>query len=224
LAIIIREKKEIDGKTFVLKIYRSESGRFVTEKEKVKAEGFDRFLEQKIQNIEQEINQSGLLSLKGQKGKVHRLWYEVGKRLDFVDDNRIVNPEDKKFVWRAIYDHVKNLHDGPVPERALRNPETSHFAYCYYLSKFPWQFVEMAGDWTSWSEFFDRKETKDDPRIIELLGERANLSNISGRQDWLRPLTKAIHKAFWGKDTKIFSREELNNRIESIYQELHNDV
>ena len=75
-------------------------------------------------------------------------------------------------------------------ERVKRDPETSHFSYCYKLSRFPWEFVEMAGDWTSWSEFFDRKETKNDPRIIEWLGKKAKESNVSGKTE----LVKASHK------------------------------
>jgi hypothetical protein len=75
----------------------------------------------------------------------------------------------------------------------------------------------MAGDWTSWSEFFDRKETKNDPRIIEWLGKKAKESNVSGRQSWLRPLTKEIHREFENKDTTIFSSEELYQMVDKIF-------
>ena len=78
----------------------------------------------------------------------------------------------------------------------------------------------MAGDWTSWSEFFDRKETKNDPRIIEWLGKKAKESNVSARQNWLRPLTKAIHKEFENRDTTVFSVEELYERLDKIFAEM----
>jgi hypothetical protein len=109
------------------------------------------------------------------------------------------------------------LAPGPLTERVRRDPETSHFSYCYKLSRFPREFVQMAGDWTSWSEFFDRKETKNDPRIIEWLGKKARESNVSARQNWLRPLTKAIHKEFEKRDTTVFSTEELFERLEKLF-------
>lgn len=220
MAVIIREDKVIEGKNYTVKVYRTESGRFVTERDKRKAEEFDRFLSEKVRELESELKKNGLLTFKGQKRKVHKLWYQVGKRLEFVMDTSLVAAEDRKFVWRAIYDHVKELHSGPVPERALRDPETSHFAYCYRLSRFPQEVVEMAGDWTSWSEFFDRRETRNDLRIIEWLGKKASETNVSGRQDWLRPLTKAIHGEFERRDTTVFATEELYQRLDKILADL----
>lgn len=220
MAIIIREEKEIEGKKYIVNVYKTRLGRLITEEEKNKAEKFDYFLSEKIKDIQKKIKEKGLLELKGKKGKVHRLWYEVGKELAFVMDTSIVAAEDREYVWRAIYDHAGELAPGLITERVKRDPETSHFSYCYKLSEFPWKFVEMAGDWTSWSEFFDRKETKNDSRIIKWLGEKAKESNISGRQNWLRPLTKAIHKEFGKKDTTIFSPDELYQRLDIIFSEL----
>jgi len=220
MAIIIREKKIIEGKEYTVKVYRTVPGKLVTEEEKKKAEEFDRFLSKKMKEIEQEMKDYGLLSLKGKKGKVLKLWYEVGKRLEFVMDTSVVAAEDREFVWRAIYDHAGELAPGFLTKRVIRDPETSHFAYCYKLSRFSREFVEMAGDWTSWSEFFDRKETKNDPRIIEWLGKKARESNISGRQNWLRSLTKRIHEKFKNTDTTVYSSEELCETLDKIFEDL----
>lgn len=220
MAVIITEEKVIEGKKYSVQVYRTRPGKLITDEEKKKAEEFDRFLSEKMKEIEREMEDSGFLALKGKKGKVHRLWYEVGKRLEFVMDTSIVDAEDREFVWRAIYDHAGKLAPGPLTERVKRDPETSHFSYCYKLSRFPWEFVDSAGDWTSWSEFFDRKETKNDPRIIEWLGKKARASNVSGRQNWLRPLTKAIHNEFEKRDTTVFSPGELYERLEKIFSEL----
>ena len=223
MAIIVREKKTIEGKEYTVKVYRAAPGKLVTEEEKKKAEEFDMFLSEKMKEIEQEMRESGLLALKGKRGEVHRLWYEVGRRLEFVMDTSVVAAEDREFVWRAIYDHVQALHRGPIPERVKRDPETSHFSYCYKLSRFPREFVDSAGDWTSWSEFFDRKETKNDPRIIEWLGKKAKESNVSGRQDWLRPLTKVIHEEYDKYDTRIRfeSKDELFHDLDRIFSRVH---
>lgn len=217
MAVIIREKKIMEGKEYIVKVYRTQPGKLITKEEKVKAERLDNFLTEKMQEIKNEIRKCGLLSMKGKRGKVLKLWYEVGKRLEFVMDTSVIAAEDREFVWRAIYDHAGELAPGILTKRAMRNPETSHFSYCYQLSGFPWEFVEFTGDWTSWSEFFDRSETRKDRRIIKWLGDKAKKFNVRSRQNWLRPLTKAIHNELEKKDTTVFTKKELYERLESIF-------
>lgn len=218
MAVIIREERIIDGRPVKVKVFKTK--RLLTGELREQAEKLDEFLSKRVKEIDEEMKEKGLLKLRGKKGEVLELWYKVGKRLDFVMDTSIIPAEDIEYVWRAIYDHTGELAPGPLTERAKRDPETSHFSYCHRLSRFPWKFVKMAGDWTSWSEFFDRKETKNDPRIIEWLGKKAKQSNVSGRQNWLRLLTKTIHKEFENRDTTVFSQEELFEKLEKIYSEL----
>jgi hypothetical protein len=218
MAIIIRETRMIDGKAENVKVFKTK--RLLTGELREQAERLDEFLSNKVSEIEKEMESTGFLKLKGKKGEVIKLWYEVGKRLNFVTNTSMVAAEDREFVWRAIYDYAGALAPGPLTERVRRDPETSHFSYCYKLSRFPWEFVQMAGDWTSWSEFFDRKETKNDPRIIEWLGKKTKESNVSARQNWLRPLTKVIHKEFENRDTTVFSVEELYERLDKIFAEM----
>lgn len=220
MAVIIREKKIIEGKEYVVKVYKTYPGKLITQKEKVKAEKLDDFLSSRMKEINHEIENSGLLKSKGRKGKVLRLWYEVGTRLEFIEDTSLIHADERDFVWRAIYDHVGKLAPGPLSERAKSQPERSHFSYCYKISKFPLEFVESAGDWTSWSEFFDRKETKNDPRIIGWIGERAKERDIRGKQNWLRPITKLIHSEFAEKDTSVFSKEELFKNLDEILKKM----
>jgi hypothetical protein len=221
MAVIILEEKKIEGKIYTVKVYKTAQGRLITEDDKKTAEHLDDVLSKKMKEIEREMISTGLIKLKGKKGMVHKLWYEVGRRLDFVMDTSLVAAEDREFVWRALYDHAGQLAPGPLTQRAKRDPDTSHFSYCYKLSTFPWEFVHMAGDWTSWSEFFDRKETKNDPRIIDWLGKKARQLNVSGRQNWLRPLTKAIHKEFEKRDTAVFTLEELDQKLEKIFLQIN---
>lgn len=217
MAIIVREEKTIGGKSYVVKVYKTESGKLITKKEKEKAEKFDEFLKEKVKQIEQKMKDTKLLNLKGKRGRVLKLWYEVGKELEFVMDTSIVAAEDRKFVWRAIYDHAEKLARGPLPVRVKRSPETSLFSYCYKVSRFTWEFVKNAGDWTSWSTFLDRKETRNDSRIIEWLGKKEKEDTILNRQNWLRPITKAIHGEFKNKDTTVFSDEELYEKLDKIF-------
>ena len=223
MAVIIREKKFIEGKEYNVKVYRTQPGKLITQEEKIKAEKLDSFLSEKMKEIEQGMKNNGLLVLKGKRGEVLKLWYEVGRRLNFMDDTSLIVLGDRDFVWRALYDHAGRLAPGPLSERAKRDPSTSHFSYCYRLSRFPWEFVEMAGDWTSWCEFFDRSETKNDPRIIEWLGEKAKECDVKSRQNWLRPVTKAIHNELGDKDTLVYKKDELFNKLEKIFSDVKED-
>lgn len=214
MAVIVRETRTFDGKDAVVKVFKTK--RILTSDLRKQAEKFDHFLAGKMKEIEKDLENSGCLALKGKKGKVLKLWHELGKRLGFIMDTSIVPAEDREFVWRAIYDHAGELAPGPISKRVLRNPETSHFSYCYKLARFPWEFVESAGDWTSWSEFFDRSETKNDARIINWLGTKAKEIKKTGWQNWLRPLTKKIHNEFEKKDTTVFSDDELFKILEKL--------
>lgn len=220
MAVIIREKRTIEGKEYTVSVYKTPPGKLIGQEEKEQAEIFDKFLSVRMREIELEIEREGLLGLRAKKGKVLKLWYEVGKRLVFIGDVSLVHPEDKDFVWRAIYDHVDKIVPGPLSERAVNQPERSHFSYCYKISRFPWEFVESAGDWASWTEFFDRKETKNDSRIIEWIRKKSIEAGIKGKRNWLRPLAKLIHSEFADKDTSVFSEEQLSARLEAVMAKL----
>ena len=226
MAVIVREDKSIAGKTYKVEVYKTVTGKLLTDNDKKKAENLDRFLAEQIGAIEHEMEETSLLKLRGKRGKVLRLWYEVGKRLSFVLDTSIVAAEDVEFVWRAIYDHTKKLAPGPLSERVKRDPTTSHFSYCFKLAAFPFEFVEKAGDWTSWSELFDRKETKNDSRIIEWLALKANESDFGSRQDWLRPLTKEIHSRYNNIDTTIRYEEkaQLFHALDNMFLDIQKRV
>jgi len=220
MAVVVLEKKLMEGKEYEVKVYKIKLGKLLTLEEKEKADRFERILSERIKKIETDMEKNGLLSLKGKKGKVLKLWYEVGKNLSFVMDTSLVDPEERQYVFRAIYDHTKKLNPGPLTKRVLRDPATSHFSYCYKLSTFTWDFVKSAGDWTSWSEFFDRRETKNNENIIKWLSSKVKGEKIKSRQNWLRPLTKEIHKEFLNKDTIVFSPEELYDKLDKIFNDL----
>jgi len=224
MAIIVKEKKVIEGKEYEVKAYKMKPGKLLTRDEKLEADKFDEILSKEVKKIEDEMTKNGLIELKGKRGKVLKLWYEVGKELRFFLDTYSVDPGEKQYFFRAIYDHTDKLNPGILTKRALRDPETSHFSYCYQLATFSWDFVLNAGDWTSWSEFFDRKETRNDKRIIEWLGEKVLEGEVKNRQNWLRPLTKNIHKDFYKRDTIVFSRDDLYKELEKIFNNLEGSM
>ena len=218
LAVIVREQRTIGGKDFLgLKVYKS--GRFVTRSAEQKADALDKLLAKKMKEIESQVRKSGWLELKGKSG-VARLWYEVGKRLAFVDRVSVEPEEDRKYIWRALYDHAGDLAPGPPNKRAEERYQTSHFYYCYRLGRFPWSFVSAAGNWTAWSEFFDSERIRADDRIIKWLGSKARKAHPKGLQDWLRSLTREVRRKFKNWDTREMSLEDLSTELEECFNQV----
>jgi len=221
MPVIIRESRKIAGKVYDnIKVYKT--NRPLTTEAKKQAEELDDFLSKKLSDILNDVKKKDLLKLKNKPG-VLKLWYEVGKNLTFINNTSIIPPEDRKYVWRAIYDHANELKPGQLNVRAINRPENSHFAYCYNLSKYTWDFVKNAGNWTAWVEFFDSLVLREDTRIIEWLGNIQNFSTGS-RQNWLRKLTRKIRREFKNKDTKVFSDSELQNKLEEFLITVYPDI
>lgn len=212
MAVIIREEREVNGKRKTVKIYKEEG--LITKKVREEAEELDANLDKKMNEIEMEVE--GLLRLKNHKGVVG-LWYEVGKRLSFIDKLNL-SSHDKMWIWRALYDHGGNLVPGAPKVRANERPTQSHFAYCYRLGKFT-KKVALSADWTGWVEFFDSTAVKNDNRIINWLAQKS-ATKKGARQDWLRTLTKEIRREFKQKDTRIFTEKELYEILERIFTKM----
>jgi len=220
MAVIIKEERIIGGKKVAgIKVFKTD--RLLTRELKEQAEELERFLSAKLKDMEKDLRKKGLLKLKGKKN-VLPLWYEVGKGLSFVMDTKIVHAEDRKYVWRALYDHVGELAD-QINKRALERPETSHFRYCYLVAQYPWNLVESAGNWTAWVEFFDSVVIRNDQRIIEWLGLMVDKFATGSRQNWLRKLTKSIRHSFKEIETSVFTEEELHEQLNKIFQETFTD-
>ncbi len=211
------------------KIYRTEQIGS-TKDENIKAEENDKKIEERMRKIEEELshikptidtNKPSLLELVGQKRGVVELWYRVGERLRPLYDEIDVTNENKKWLYRAFFEHAGRLdpsRDGPSI-RNLDRPETSHFAFCCMLAEFPWEFAKTT-IWTNWAHFFDLKTTKSDHRIINWLQKKqATLEIKDGQQGWLRSFAKGITEAFKKKDTGVFTDEQLKERLDDIYKE-----
>jgi len=221
MPVIIRESRKIAGKVYDnIKVYKTD--RPLTTEAKKQAEELDDFLSTKLSDILNDIKKKDLLKLKNKPG-VLRLWYEVGKNLTFINDTSIIPAEDRKYIWRAIYDHAKELKPGKLNVRAVERPENSHFAYCYNLSKYSWDFIKNAGNWTAWVEFFDSLVIRKDNRIIEWLGTIQNFSTGS-KQNWLRKLTRKIRRDFKNIDTKVFSDSELDKKLLECFKHVYPDI
>ena len=225
MPVIIRDEITIGGKKLRAKVFMSENQRPLTRDAKDQAEKLDDYIESKMREIEVEIDTLGLLDLKNRPG-VLRLWYEVGKRLSFVETTSLVSAQDRKFIWRALYDHAGRLSPGAnTPVRA--SGRTNHFRQCYLLAKkFPdLEYVESVGDWRTWSHFFDSPTIENDDRIVEwIASKQVSAQDLSGAdyERWLERIGVAIRNEFpavgAAADTTVLSQPELWKRLEELYR------
>jgi len=218
MPVKICENRTILGKEYKnVVVYKSD--RPLTKKAKEQADELDRYLSKKMKEIELEMKSKNLLTKKHKKGVIE-LWYEVGKRLKFIEDVSRIPRDDRKYIWRALYDHAGELIPGKINVRVKYRPENSHFKYCYMIGTNDWEFVKKAGNWTAWVEFLDSPVIREDERIIEWLGSIQKRTQIS-LQDWLRALTKEIRRTLKNKDTSVYSPDELNNLLNSIFHRVY---
>jgi len=229
MPVIIREEIVVAGKRVPAKIYKSGSQRPLTKSARDKANKLDRLLAQKMREIENEMEKQGLLELKSRRG-VLRLWYEVGKRLSFVETTDLVSAEDRKFIWRALYDHAGKLapkppHPGPdLPQNRRADDPRNHFRYCYLIAKkFPnFDFVESVGDWSSWIDLLDSPTIQNDERILEWIASEQQGPAEDSRVDWLRKLINGIRREFPAvgamTDTTVLTDKELTQKLENMYR------
>jgi len=221
IPVIIREPRKISGKTYDdILVYKSDKP--ITKEGRLQAESLDNIIKQKMKELEFSMNKMGYLNLKNKKGVI-KLWYHVGKGINFINDTTIVPREDRKYVWRALYNHAGKLSPGIINERVMYRPMTSHFRYCNIISKYDWNFVESAGNWTAWVEFLDSPAIRDDDRVIDWLGS-IQLKAQGSLQDWLRRLTKEIRTSFKNKDTSVFTDDELYNKLNTIFKNVYPDL
>jgi len=228
MPVKVSEEIVVAGKTIQAKVYRSENQRPLTKLTKDQANKLDELISERMREIENEMKELQFLNLKGKRGAL-KLWYEVGKRLTFVETTDLVPNEDRKFIWRAIYDHAGELI--PIPPHPESSPTKNrraegmrnHFRYCYLIaSKFPdFDFVEKVGDWSSWIDLLDSPTIQNDERILEWVATKQQGSGEDSRVNWLRKLINGIRGEFPAvTDTTVLSDKELCGKLEKMYRKV----
>ena len=229
MAIPVKIKEEDDDGNNDIR-YKNEYGISVESETNVADEN-DKMIEDKMREIEKAMksqkpttakapkNAKSLLELQNADGVVE-LWFHVGKMLrDFVESLDVA-PQNKRWIYRALYDHRGELGAHLTLSRDLkRNPGESHFAYCCKLAEFEWDFADTM-IWTHWSEFFDGPLFKNDHRIIEWIKTKQDKPK---GQDWLRPLTKNIRRKLKKKVTEVFPDEYLTKLLDKIFEETYSE-
>ncbi len=218
MAIIIREKKELPNREIVtVKRYISDFSPLTGDLRK-KAEEYDEIIKKKVREIESDTEIIKLIEKYRNRSHAIRMWYPVGKRLDFIEKFEL-SPTARKFVWRAIYDHTQKIYDKPreLPVRLLRAPTTSNLSYAYLIGRMDWEFVDAAGNWTAWVEFLDSEAIRNDKRIQNWIRDLQIQGPLQG--GFLRILNKAIRRIFDGIDTPSLPNDRLIEKLEETLKE-----
>jgi hypothetical protein len=220
MAVLFREKRVIDGVEFDdLVIYRS--SKFpITKEDEIRANELDRYLKKFFQKLIKKVKKRGLLENKNKPG-VLELWYFVGMELKIIDNSRILNPSDKKYIWAALWQYAGELAPGSKKTRA--GTHRDHFLYCYKLGRYEKEFVFSAGTWRNWSEFFDSPITSNNA-VIEWFGSKMAEIKKLNKKNWMRVLNKLIRNEFSNVDMTFIPVDIIQNKLDRIYKTFIEDI
>jgi hypothetical protein len=216
MAVLIRESREIDGKVYKdLKVYRSEN-LLITTQDEAEALKLDKYIADLFSDLARETKANQLIELKNKPGVIE-LWYYIGQRLKFVDNAKVVHPNDRKYIWQALWQHAGDLVPGEMKSRASTSRD--HFLYCYRLASFEKEFVMSAGNWRAWQDFFDSPILSN--RIILAWFEK-NISELNRirTKNWLRNFIKIVRNEFQNIDLSWRSEKEINDKLDGALCDL----
>ena len=188
--------------------------------DKKQADKLDNFLKKEVSQIEERLGAKGLVDLKGKSGSI-KLWFNVGLELRQLWDRvRLEFELPDTFIglfMKAVYDNSNKIRSAPGRAERFKN---SLFYYCYLLAGFPQKMIEASGSWAEWSDFFDSKRIRDDPRIIEWfidrnVSERREKQNLT-RHKWFKRITRRIRNELRKIDTTVLEKNELFQKLDDI--------
>ena len=223
MVVIVREEKQ--GK--MIKVYKT-GGDKVTPAVTKMADAQDKKIEKKMREIEKILKTrkpkttkkyKSLIELKEKKGLVLELWYELGKMIRPFVDGLNLRRGDRKYIWRAINDHAKDLKSAREGEVRLdRDPDTAYWGYCYRLAAYDWEDVK-AFDWTQWADILDNTVTSSDDRIIfwAIKMKKENFKEGS-LQEWFRKLRLEINDRLKNYHTEILDDKELKAELDVVFE------
>ena len=208
--------------------YKSARGA-ITATDKKLADQNDAELERKFRAIEVEMVKRDLLRLKKTR-HVLQLWWELGRKLSFLQNMDVGDERDRIWLWRACYDHCGKLNpskDGTLSVRARNRLKSSHFRYAELLGRLAWSTAKVIGLWDSWSGICDSECFQNDERFVNWLEDRirkpkssvSRLFKARKHQDLFRDLAKRIRHRFKKMDTSVLSQKELFVELDEVADE-----
>ena len=191
----------------------------LTQKKITEAENLDKKIKNKINKIEKDANNNGLMKLKSKKGKVVELYHFVGTELKpFIDGLKLPKTEIED-IWNPLNFHAKELS---VDESRYRQSKTKGYGstlyICYRLASFTKKDT-LEYDWTEWVEIFDSTITRNDTRVVTWLIETKKKYFKDGSlQLWFRTLMWVIRNEFTVSrkvETTWLTKKELYSQLDA---------
>ena len=115
-------------------------------------------------------------------------WFEVGKKLQFVDKLHLNTEEDKREAFNRLFKDLKSSPWDTADSKAIRYPQ-----HMYTLSKLPQEIVFHEGmTWSRWFDILEYKSIVNDTKILKNIIKRCTSENWS--EDQLRDNLQRINK------------------------------
>lgn len=221
MAVIVRKRAIINGKEIIMTPFLGEGK--LTKEDMEKAKKLDRYLEQKMKQIFEEMKKEKLFHT-----NALRKWHALGKKLSFVDDKLLVNAEDvnNRYIWRAIRQHcptellprgTKKTDVGATTGARREGKKYDHLHYCYQCGKYSWEDINWVGNWFNWITLMESPGLMRDPRVIPAEKQIVKSLRRTITKNEFRALAKSLRKFFSTKgeyrDTSGISDAEIRKII-----------
>ena len=211
MPVLIKKRGEV--------VYAKAGGGFPTIGEKKTADKVDEYLRSAIPSVEEELLREGLFKLR--KKNAIKLWYVFGKKLRLIWANvrsRFGLPDTELYIFlEAAQQHARTTKFSN--KTLARHP---FYLYFYQLAGFDSSFVEVAGTWRDWVEFFDSSVTKKDShRVLEWLALRSD-KVMRLKPGPVRKIMRAIRRRFRKIDTTLLDKDDLFAKLDFLLEEASN--
>lgn len=221
MAVIVRKRAIINGKKIIMTPFLGEGK--ISRDDMEKARKLDKYLEQKMTQIFEEMKKERLFNAHALKK-----WHALGEKLSFVDDRSLVNAEDVNngHIWLAIRQHcpLKLLPKG-TPKTGIgattgarrEGKKYDHLHYCYQCGKYSWEDISWVGNWFNWITLMESPGLMRDPRVMPAMKQIVKSLGRTITKNELRAFAKSLRKFFSTKgeyrDTSGISDAEITKII-----------
>lgn len=217
MAVIVRKKVIVNAKEIIMTPFLGEGK--ITKGDMERARKLDKYLEQKMPKIFEEMKKKNLFRASGL-----RKWYALGKKLSFVDVRSLVNAEDVNNgnIWLAIRQHcplellprgTKKTDVGATTKARREGKKYDHLHYCYQCGKYNWEDINWVGNWFNWITLMESPGLMRDPRVIPVMKQIVKNMGCTITKNEFRAFAKRLRNFFKTKgeyrDTSGVSNAEI---------------
>jgi hypothetical protein len=226
MAVIVREKIDLGAGPQDIRVFLPKG--VLSKSEREQAERLDIYLSELLPRIHKDMRKEGSLS-----GSELVKWYNLGCRLQFVDDPSLVAPDDllQGYIWKAIREHCpQELRPSPKrrgeqdtqPER--EGHRRDHYHCCYEIGKYSWEDINKIKRWSDWMSLFEAPGILRDSRILKLVIEALTRIEHPLARIEFRKLVKALRKPFSTRPTYVEPTVLPDERLKALVSKALRDA